>query len=68
MKRPTFSPGKIAPWVAFEVRKLRRGNASASDRWSGQEAFLKTWLKFRVIGSALSPAIFCPKGVISFGN
>ena len=40
-------------------------NASAWDRRSDQEAFLKAWLKLRVIGSALSPAIFCPSAVSS---
>jgi hypothetical protein len=33
---------------------------AAFDRQSDQEAFLKAWLTPRVIGSALSPAIFCP--------
>jgi hypothetical protein len=39
---------------------------AAFDRQSDQEAFLKAWLTPRVIGSALSPAIFCPSAESSW--
>jgi hypothetical protein len=50
--------------LASLVNHRRVGYAQFRE-WSGQEAFLKAWLKLRAIGSALSPAIFCPSAVSS---